>query len=364
MKKILILLLTLSLFSPLFANNEATLVVSAEAITKDAAVQDALRYAVEQTYGVFVSSSSKLTNDQLVSDEIVSVSSGAIKKYREISCIELNNGMRSVTLEVVVNPVQLINYVSNHGEEFVKISGSEIGYNLKLKELAAINEKKAIDNLISIVSRVPGVCDYKKMKIQEPIIKGKSCIFNGKVSVYASDNLIKVFDLIISTLKSLSLTKKELTEYNKMNISYYSFAPWPTKLSSYGSYHGYTYGEKYYLRNSYNNYIFQPWDSHNHRNKSRGSDLEFNPEMAHNLVNGFTIIDNRGIERNYTPNIELRDLLYTGYKIWTQFIIFYPLFSGAKRNKLKAGRKLKDYEFHFEIPIDEIGLYQSFELKY
>lgn len=61
--------------------NEINLTVTADGSTKDEAIKNALRMAVEQTYGVFVSSNAEFLNDELVRDDIATVSSGNIRKY-------------------------------------------------------------------------------------------------------------------------------------------------------------------------------------------------------------------------------------------------------------------------------------------
>ena len=53
--------------------------------TAEDATQVALRKAVEQAYGVYISSSTKIFNDELVSDVITSVASGNIVSYEVIS---------------------------------------------------------------------------------------------------------------------------------------------------------------------------------------------------------------------------------------------------------------------------------------
>ena len=63
------------------AQNEVSLVVSGEGKNKEEATFNALRSAIEQAYGTFVSANTTILNDQLVADEIVSLSSGNIKKY-------------------------------------------------------------------------------------------------------------------------------------------------------------------------------------------------------------------------------------------------------------------------------------------
>ena len=84
MRKLFILVL-LSLFcQTTFAQpNEVKLVVTGDGETKEEATNNALRSAVEQAFGVFVSANTEILNDELVKDEIATVSSGNIKSYVE-----------------------------------------------------------------------------------------------------------------------------------------------------------------------------------------------------------------------------------------------------------------------------------------
>lgn len=102
MKKLVFLALCLySMVS--FAQKEVSLVVSADGATKSQAIDNALRSAIEQTYGTFVSANTQILNDELVKDEIATVSSGNIQKYKEVAAVTLPNGNTSVTLSVTVS---------------------------------------------------------------------------------------------------------------------------------------------------------------------------------------------------------------------------------------------------------------------
>ena len=57
---------------------EATLTVFGNGKTKDEATKLALRSAIEQAFGGFVSSNTQILNDNLISDEIATVSSGNV----------------------------------------------------------------------------------------------------------------------------------------------------------------------------------------------------------------------------------------------------------------------------------------------
>ena len=99
-------------------DKEITLTVSSDGPTKDDAIKNALRLAIEQAYGVFVSANTTILNDDLVKDEIVTISKGAIKEYSLIS--DINKGDNTgfvVTIKATVSLPHLIKYAKNHGSE-------------------------------------------------------------------------------------------------------------------------------------------------------------------------------------------------------------------------------------------------------
>ena len=63
------------------ADKTVTLIVTGQGKTIDDAKTNALRSAIEQAFGAFVSSNTTILNDSLVKDEIVSVTNGNIQKY-------------------------------------------------------------------------------------------------------------------------------------------------------------------------------------------------------------------------------------------------------------------------------------------
>ena len=97
-----LILLPIFIFSTVFAMaqtvDDVTLVVSGDGATKEDATHVALRSAVEQAYGVFVSANTEIMNDELVKDEIATVTSGNVKSFKELNCILLPNGNQMVTL--------------------------------------------------------------------------------------------------------------------------------------------------------------------------------------------------------------------------------------------------------------------------
>ena len=147
MKKLLLFVLAILFAIPSFAQiDEVELVVNGMAQTKEDAVTMALRSAIEQTFGVFVSANTTIVNDELTKDEIVSISSGNIKKYDEVSVVQLPDGLFSVTLSAVVSVNKLTAFAKEHGSS-CEFAGNAFAQNMKLRELNKRNEEIAAKHL-------------------------------------------------------------------------------------------------------------------------------------------------------------------------------------------------------------------------
>ena len=73
MKKVFLLSIFCVFSLSLLAIDEVTLTTMGDGATLEEAKNNALRNALEQAYGAFMSSSSIILNDELTKDEIVSV---------------------------------------------------------------------------------------------------------------------------------------------------------------------------------------------------------------------------------------------------------------------------------------------------
>lgn len=128
-------------------NEDVTLIVTSDGHSKDDATKNALRAAVEQTYGVFISSNTSLLNDELTKDDIATVASGNIKKYNEIAHSS-SDGNHIVTLEVTVSKVKLLSYAKSKGGE-CELDGASLYADIQLQQLYKKNEEKLFENLIA-----------------------------------------------------------------------------------------------------------------------------------------------------------------------------------------------------------------------
>lgn len=197
-----------------------TLKTTGSAETKEKAVQYALRSAIEQAFGAFISSNTEILNDELVADEITSVASGNIEKYDILSeTVNEEGNSWFVTANVIVSVGKLTEFVQAKGVE-VEVKGGLFAINIKQKQLNSDGEYKAIlDMLKPFHEAMLNAYDYE-LEVGQPVAKdqeNKNWDVTLKVLANANKNLESALQIIKSTLFSLSLTSEELLEYKKLN---------------------------------------------------------------------------------------------------------------------------------------------------
>lgn len=127
------------------SNGDVELVVTGDGATKEKATLSALRSALEQVYGTMVSSNTKILNDELVKDEIVSISTGIVKKYTYLSEKEVG-GKFFVVVKALVTPQKLITYAKQKGAS-TELAGATFAANVRIQKLNEENKRKATVNI-------------------------------------------------------------------------------------------------------------------------------------------------------------------------------------------------------------------------
>ena len=102
MKKMIVLSMLFLLFVSV-ANAEEVNEVLAEGkgTNERSAVEDAFRNAIEQSIGVYVDSETRMENDKIIKDNILTASKGYIEKYMLLS-IENQDGLTTVEIKAIV----------------------------------------------------------------------------------------------------------------------------------------------------------------------------------------------------------------------------------------------------------------------
>lgn len=194
--------------------DEVKLVVSGSGNTREDAIASALRSAVEQAFGVFVSSNTTILNDQLVKDEVATISSGNIKSYDLISDITTTNGKSNVTVSAVVSVNNLIQYAEAKGAS-CEFAGTLFGANLRLLELNKKNTKIAFQHMLDLLKSYSGrMVDYE-ISVSNPQIDGTITV---EISLLANDNTKTIGEIIENTINSISVDWKEFQKLKNIGV--------------------------------------------------------------------------------------------------------------------------------------------------
>lgn len=224
----LLCLITIHIFVelPCFSQENGkivTLVVSGEGTTKEEATKKALRSATDQAFGTFVSANTMVLNDEIVKDEIVTVNQGVIQSYKEISCIDSNNGIKIVTIQAVVSIGKLVTYAQNKGME-TELAGATYAMNKKMRALNKKNEKDAYNHLMEELECLSqkGLFDFT-LETSDPYNDDGKNRIDIVVKCRLNDNGKAFFAHYKKTIFAIALSETEKAEYESANEKYYGY---------------------------------------------------------------------------------------------------------------------------------------------
>ncbi|MHA8081547.1 hypothetical protein VR610_10345 [Aquirufa regiilacus] len=201
------------------ADNTVSIIVSGSGKTQDEAKQSALRSAIEQSFGAFVSSKTEIFNDQVVADQMESVSSGNIQSFTILNEAQLPDGSWGVTLRSIVSVNKLASFVESKGV-VIEIKGGLFALNIKQQMLNEQSEIKAVHEMVGLLHEpMQTIFDYS-IKSGDP----KSLDAESKyweiplvVTATANKNIDFCANYCIKTLSALSLISEEVTTYKSLN---------------------------------------------------------------------------------------------------------------------------------------------------
>ena len=224
MKSFLKSIVFILVFTPLItfaqeADKTVSITVSGSGKTQDEAKQNALRSAIEQAFGAFISSKTEMFNDQVVADQMASVSSGNIKSYEVLNESQLPDGSWGVTLKAVVSVDKLTSFVAAKGIA-IEIKGGLFALNIKQQLLNEQGEIKAVSEMVGLLHEPMQISfDYviKSSDPQSLDAESKNWEIPIEVTATANKNMDFCANYCIRTLSALSLSIEEVTSYQSLN---------------------------------------------------------------------------------------------------------------------------------------------------
>ena len=216
--KFLIIVLLLN-FSSVFSQEDktVTLTVSAQGETISEAKQNALRDAIEQAFGAFISSNTEILNDELIKDEIVSVSNGNIQDYEVIYEAQMPSGANAVSIRATVSVNKLSAFVESKGVE-VEFKGGLLAVNVKQQILNEKNEVKTIENIMRVSEEILDKSYDFELVRGEPKQAGNNSSWEIplRVDVKFNKNINQFNSYLHNSLKGLSMSEDEIKRYKQL----------------------------------------------------------------------------------------------------------------------------------------------------
>lgn len=336
------------------------LLVSGEGTTKEEATKAALRSAIEQAFGTFVSSNTDVLYDDIVKDEIATVSSGNIQSYKELSTVDLDE-TKVINIEAVVSIGKLVSFAKSKGMK-TELAGATFAMNMKMKELNKKNELIALENLykqLMILGKETHLFDYELITSEPYQAENEMYGVDVTVKLIPNKNAATFYDIYEKTLKSLAISPKEVIELKNARIDVFPYGELGFRTYNYRDCYGYYVGDNeladIFLRNNLN--------SKGDRCFTRLFDILylnsiFRFKIVDNLNNEFVVArktDERYIgwfERNSIAIAAEYDVNNIGeHKTTVNYYLPYNLNDG-KYHKPKERRKLDDYTDDYNGIID------------
>lgn len=218
---------------------EVTLVVSGDGATKEEAMHVALRSAIEQAFGCFVSANTEILNDSLVKDEIVTISNGSISSYEEINVTELDSVLLSVTLRATVSVNKLISYAKSKGSS-CELSGALLMQEKRMLEMNIANTKKALNHLFTLVNEFVAKNDLYTYTLESPNVKMNGFV-TAKVTCRWNENADNLDKMIKDYLSAISIDKGQVKHLHTIGFNAPSIEYWADSMRDERRYTAYNY---------------------------------------------------------------------------------------------------------------------------
>jgi hypothetical protein len=218
-------LLMIVIIGTTFAQDQTvTLTTTGQGENLQQATDNALRSAIEQTFGAFISTKTEILNDDLVSDQIASVSSGNIQTYEVLSQTQLSENLWGVTVNAVVSVTKLTSFVQARGVQ-VEIQGGLFAANIRQQVLNEEAEIEAVRNMVGVLHELFQTAFDYEIQNGTPVATDATSS-NWKIpltiTATANKNMELASQYLRSTLLALSLTPEEVTLYKELNKDVYA----------------------------------------------------------------------------------------------------------------------------------------------
>jgi hypothetical protein len=224
------LVLSFLIFTNLFSqqSDKVSIKTVGQGKTISDATTNALREAISQAYGVFISANTTIVNDSLLKDEIVSLTTGNIEKYDVLSQTEIPNIGYSVILNSVVSLGKLSSFAQSKGAE-ASFDGGGFAMNIKLQKLNEQAEFVAINNLLTQTWEYINSAIQFNLEVGQPTLNQndstENYILNIKVIAGLNDTVkTAIMGFLNDGLTQISMLPEEVASYESLQKPIYTIS--------------------------------------------------------------------------------------------------------------------------------------------
>ena len=206
------------------ADKTVTITVNGSGKTQDEAKQSALRTAIERTFGAFISSKTEMLNDQVVADQMASVSSGNIKNYELLNEYQLPDGSWSTTIKAMVSVSKLANFVQSKGGN-IEFKGELFALNIKQQMLNETGEIAGVFEVVGLINNVIQTAFDFSIKSSNPKAMdntNQKWSIPMEILVRANKNMSFCAEYMMKTLGAIGMTNEEIQTYRSLNKAIYT----------------------------------------------------------------------------------------------------------------------------------------------
>ena len=196
-----------------------TLTVTGTGSTSDEAKEKALRNAIEQAFGAFISSRTEILNDELISDQITSIASGNIKSYEILNEAQIPTGGYAATLKATVSVNKLTRFVEAKGVN-VEINGDLFAMNVKQQMLNELAETKLLKEMVEVLQKpMQTAFDYtiKSGAPKSLDSENKNWEISLEIRATCNSNMDFCAGYCMKILEALKLSSSDISDYKRLN---------------------------------------------------------------------------------------------------------------------------------------------------
>jgi hypothetical protein len=205
------------------ADKTVSIVVSGSGKTQDEAKQNALRSAIEQAFGTFISSKTEILNDNLVKDEIVSVSAGNIKSFKLISEAKTSDDNYSVIVNATISVSKLTTFAESKGIT-IEFNGELLALNVQQQIVNEKNELLSIKNIAETCKSILLTSYDFRLSNGKPI-QNKSDLSKWEVPIVVdvlfNSNILNFKKYLSQSIVGLSMSADEVSQYSELGKKTY-----------------------------------------------------------------------------------------------------------------------------------------------